>query len=118
MSLKSKILLESSNNKDLLKQVKEDLERIPLGNGKRKSSNADISGKTVTFGIKDLGDWRHDHGAHGGDDDAPILTDQSYNVIYRKYQEWAKSKSWYKNVKLLLLSPEEKAWLTFYIELA
>lgn len=99
---------------EIAKQVADDLKYIPF-KGYESDKEAIIDKKNITFGTRDLGNWVYSDTEE--DDDNAILSDKSYKEIFAKFKIWAKNKEWYKYVRNIDLSPSEKSWLYFIIEL-
>lgn len=121
-----KNFLSKTNQKKsfLLNTIKNDFESFirTIGGG-----DIEIKDNYINFSIRHLGHWIHNEedsyyrerdGDSGWreDDDQMIWAPGEYKKYYNLFLNWAKSKLWFKKVKLELYT-SEKNWVEFSIKL-
>lgn len=102
-------------NLELLNEIREDLDRFARGLQKYDRQEASICDNVVLIGIRDLGNWIHDEGNEDEeDDDQMVMAPGEFDKYFNKFKDWARTKSWFDKVNLIM-EESEKNWCDFSI---
>lgn len=118
---------ESYNASDKLTQkIKDDLSSLRLDGQSPNEVRVSSDGMSITADFDDLGNWVHDEENSYDreqddpdwreDDDQMVWAPGEYKRYKTKFEDWAKSKGWIKNVELSL-DQSEKNWCSFTVDI-
>lgn len=110
------------DEKDLIEDIVKDFKTFyPVEqNNMTDKGEIRVNKKEITYDFRYLGKWNVPDDVdedEAEDYDWEELDDRSYVHIESEFKKWAESYYWYKFIKQCYISPEEKNWIYFTIQL-